>query len=75
MPIRGIEIPCTRCGHPVTEFDGTSLREVRVAAGLSLRQMARLIGCSAPYLSDVELRRRRATPRIVAAYEALEEER
>lgn len=38
---------------------------------MTLREMARRIGVSAAYLSDVERGRRAALPRLVVAYEAL----
>jgi transcriptional regulator with XRE-family HTH domain len=51
--------------------DGISLRRAREAAGLSLRELAQRGGLSVPYLSDVELNRRRATPRVIAVYDAI----
>jgi hypothetical protein len=41
---------------------GIELRRERVAKGLSLRKLAEEIGCSAPFLSDCELGRRRLSP-------------
>lgn len=40
---------------------GKKLRELREASGLSLRDLARAVGISAPFLSDVELGRRYPT--------------
>lgn len=47
------------------------LRRRRESEGLSLREVARRLGFSAPYLSDVELGRRNATEAILGAYECL----
>jgi hypothetical protein len=41
MILRGIERKCPRCGGPVVEFDGASLREGRQRAGVGLRQFWR----------------------------------
>jgi transcriptional regulator with XRE-family HTH domain len=38
---------------------GEAIREVRLAKGLTLRQLAKKLGVSAPFLSDVEHDRRR----------------
>jgi predicted transcriptional regulator len=70
--IRGMTIACHSCGQPRTEFDGRSLREIRRDAGISLRAMARSLSVSPAYLCDVEHNHRRATPRLVVAYEELE---
>jgi len=37
---------------------GTYLRKVRMGRGVTLRELANHLGCSDPYLSDVELGRR-----------------
>ena len=47
---------------------GTELRREREDKGLSLRQVAQEIGCSAPYLSDCELGRRRLSPEKMNDY-------
>jgi ribosome-binding protein aMBF1 (putative translation factor) len=47
------------------------LRMTRERAGLSLRQLARSVRFSAPYISDIELGRRRCTDQIFAEYERL----
>ena len=62
---------CSRCGSVIEVLDGEHLRRIRRAAGLGLREFARSLGRSAPYISDVELNRRRVTPSIKIAYEAL----
>jgi hypothetical protein len=48
---------------------GKWLRAQRVAAALSLRDMAKLTGFSPAFLSDCELGRRRAGEILVACYE------
>jgi hypothetical protein len=62
---------CRRCGSVVEVPDGASLRAVRQAAGLGLRAFAETVGVSAAYVCDVELNRRRVTPRMEDAYAAL----
>jgi len=56
-----------RCSQVFTTAE--VLREVRGAAGLSVRAMARLTHFSPSYLSMVEAGKRPASPEIVAAYE------
>lgn len=63
--------PCPRCGHAESIVNPGWLRSERQQAGLTLREMARRLGFSAPYISDIEHGRRAALPKIVAAYEAL----
>ena len=63
--------PCGQCGTPRSVVDGAWLRAKRREAGLTLREMARRLEFSAPYICDVELNRRNCTPEIRAAYEAL----
>jgi transcriptional regulator with XRE-family HTH domain len=43
---------------PVTQYFGDRIRELRNEKDLSLRDLAKLIGVSAPFLTDVENRRR-----------------
>lgn len=62
---------CSACGQTKTVVSPAWLRQTRALAGVTLREMARRLGLSAPYLSDVELGRRRGNPNIVAAYEQL----
>jgi hypothetical protein len=66
-----VDMPCPRCGTPKSVVDGGWLRERRELAGVTLREMGRRLGFSAPYLSDVEWNRRNRLPAIVKAYEAL----
>ncbi len=44
------------------------MRQLRKDAGIGLRQLARRLNLSAPYLCDIELNRRRATGKLVIAY-------
>ena len=62
---------CPTCGTPRSIINGQWLRTEREIAGLSLREMARRLEFSAPYLSDIEHNRRNCTPKIREAYEAL----
>ncbi len=61
-------IPCPTCGAPVTRIAGSGLRVARVASGLSLRDVAAVVPCSASHLHDVEVGNRRATDRVVEGY-------
>jgi transcriptional regulator with XRE-family HTH domain len=63
--------PCVSCGAPRGVVNGDWLRERRKGAGLTLREMARRLEFSAPYICDVERNRRHCTPKIRMAYEAL----
>jgi transcriptional regulator with XRE-family HTH domain len=49
---------------------GEAIRYVREQRGLSLRELARRVGVSAPFLSDVE-RNRRATDKLAEVARAL----
>lgn len=66
-----IDLPCPHCGSPRSVVDGAWLRERRELARVTLREMGRRLGVSAPYLCDVEWNRRSRLPNIVKAYEAL----
>lgn len=70
-PAKFTDEPCPRCGTAQKVVNGAWLRHRRQTAGLSLRDMAKRLGLSAPYISDVELKRRHALPHIVKGYEAL----
>lgn len=50
------------------EEAGRALRREREAKGLSLRKMADELGCSAPFISDCELGRRRLSPEMMQRY-------
>lgn len=45
------------------------MRKLRQAAGLSLREVARQMGRSAAYISDLELGRRGWSGTLIRAYE------
>jgi transcriptional regulator with XRE-family HTH domain len=61
--------PCPTCGTPRTVVNGLWLRERRIKAGYSLRDFAKRVGVSAPYISDIEHNRRRCLPAMRDAYE------
>jgi predicted transcriptional regulator len=63
--------PCSQCGSPRSVINGDWLREARKAAGLTLREMARRVGVSAPYICDIERNRRNCLPAMRDAYECL----
>ena len=67
--------PCNSCNGTGRVYDihalGSRLRAMRKQSGKSLREIADLMGLSVPYLSDVELGRRRATSKIMRAYREL----
>ncbi len=71
--LRKVEFDCVHCNGKGRIFvvSPDSLRETRVKAGHSLRTVAKTIGVSAPYLSDVERGRRNCTKRIEKAYAKL----
>lgn len=64
---------CPRCHGSGWEqvWRGADLRKARERAGITLREVARRIGLSATYISDVERDNRTATERIVNAYKEL----
>lgn len=63
-------VPCPKCGGKgkLAIVNGEFLREHRQHQGISLREIARRMGLSAAYLSDVELGRRPATAKVVQGY-------
>ena len=63
--------PCRRCGASEAVLNGAWLRLRREMAGLTLRELARRLGYSAAYLSDIERNRRNCLPKVREAYEAL----
>lgn len=67
QPIMRPERIVTAIDHIAT---GAALRERRKAAGVSMREMARRMGLSAPYVGDLELGRRAWTADRVANFEA-----
>lgn len=57
--------------RPMPKTLGDLLRELRLARGLTLRQLADLVGVSAPFVSDLE-RGRRGTSRLADFARALD---
>ena len=66
-------IKCPRCdgSGKIKTVNASALRDLRKAKGLSLRQLAKSLHFSAPYLSDIELGRRNCTPEILELYRQL----
>lgn len=71
--ISRITIKCRACNGTGTHVvaDPESLKQARVKAGISLRQLADKLGFTAPYLSDIERGRRACTFIIESAYNEL----
>lgn len=53
-------VPCNHCGHGVVEpvMNGPLVRRLRMKRGITLREMARTVGISPAYLSDIEHEKR-----------------
>lgn len=66
-------LPCVKCnGIGEVEnaaYRGQEMRKLRQTAGLSLREVARQMGRSAAYISDLELGRRGWNTGLIRAYE------
>ena len=64
---------CRRCQGTGEEPDhvtiGANLRSSRERAGITLREMARRLGYSPPYISDRELGRRAWRPQLLRDYQ------
>lgn len=64
--------PCPHCGGEGLEVDqmgsGAAMRNRRVAAGVTARDMAQRLGYSDQYIGDLELGRRHWKATIAAAY-------
>lgn len=67
MKVKRYEAPCKHCSGKgyIEAYDPESLRKVRLHKGFTLRGMAREIGLSAAFLSDVELGRRNPNEAII----------
>lgn len=63
--------PCPTCGHPSAAINPAWLRWRRLAARVSQRDFAALVGVSGPYLSDIERGRRACPDSLRANYEGL----
>jgi transcriptional regulator with XRE-family HTH domain len=63
---------CRKCGGTGKELDptrvGHEMRRLRKKKGIGLRDMAKRMDISAPYLSDLELGRRDWTEEKIAAF-------
>ena len=70
-PSKFVSSNCPTCGSEGVIVSADWLRHARVRAGLTLREMARRLSFSAPYICDIEHGRRACTPDIRSAYEAL----
>lgn len=64
--------PCPKCGGTGKIQDdvlvGKALRKERTEAGLNLREIARRMELSAPYVSDLELGRRIWRGELITRY-------
>lgn len=72
-PARNIDVCCEYCDGSglVTVVHFRWLRWKREQSGLSLREMARRLGFSAPYVSDIERGNRPAPVKVIDEYETL----
>ncbi len=66
--IKPIYIDCEFCEGKGKVPRGEYLRQLRRAKGLHLRDVAKKMGKTMQYLSDIERGRRRATPEIARGY-------
>ena len=65
-----VRMECGRCGgRGYVLYDGDLMRHRRERAGLTLREFAKCAKMAPPYISDVELNRRRVTDRLRAVYD------
>lgn len=71
------ETRCKHCGGDGIHWvvDPKSLRDTRIAAGISLRAFAKKLGFTPPYLSDIENGRRACTFTIESAYSELKQKK
>ena len=71
-PVRWAGLVCPRCGGtgrlPDDRVMGAQMRERRQRAGLSLRALAKRLGLTASYLSDLERGRRHWSAKNVKRY-------
>lgn len=70
--MRNGDMPCPRCNGkgriPDPRVFGMAARVLRKSAGLSLREVARRMGFSAPYVCDLEYGRRQWTNCLMNNY-------
>ena len=57
-PLPVLNTICRSCLQYRKVVDGTALKTLRIAFGLSLRETARRVGISAAYLCDIEKKKR-----------------
>jgi hypothetical protein len=69
------EAICPTCGQRMQAFNGAILRYWRERAGIDQRTLARTLGVSGPYLSDLERNRRACPEDIRDAYKRLRTKR
>jgi transcriptional regulator with XRE-family HTH domain len=68
-------VPCGCCGQLRSVVNGAYLRWRRERAQLDQRTLARQLGISGPYLSDLERNRREIPALILRAYQKLRSRR
>jgi ribosome-binding protein aMBF1 (putative translation factor) len=68
FPYKLIKVHCPKCSTLVPRIDGRSLRAAREVRGVSLRTLAKKVGYSATYLSDIERNQRLVTPNMLLLY-------
>jgi transcriptional regulator with XRE-family HTH domain len=66
--VKPIKHDCPACAGTGKIPRGAYLRQLRTERQLTLQWMADRLGFSRAYLSDVELDKRRATPKVRRAY-------
>jgi transcriptional regulator with XRE-family HTH domain len=64
-------LPCPRCGTPDQVIAPDWLRRQRERAGISLRALAKTVGMSAAYLSQIERGYKPCTRKLAAVYETV----
>ena len=70
-PTKYLAVPCGECGYLYRRLNGAWLRDRRQRAGIDQRTLARRLGVSGSYLSDIERNRRACPERVLAAYRRL----
>ena len=73
MTAKFTDEPCYACGAARAVVNGAWLRQQRLRSGLTLREVARLLGFSAVYISDIERNNRHCSPRVREFYESLQD--
>lgn len=65
------DVPCPTCGTDRAMLNGAFFRGLRIASGITLREMARRLGVSSAYVSDIERNLRTFLPKYALAYDRL----